>query len=114
MLLARREPNDVAGADLLDRTAFSLHPAEAGGDDQRLAAGMRMPGGAGTRFERHAARPHRGGCKQGVDPDRSCEPVGWSLRRGLGAVPDDVHNLFLSLGEPPCDEPKLGSSIDRD
>src|SRR4051794_8202437 len=37
MLLAGWEPNHIAGPDFLDRPALALHPAAAGGDDQRLA-----------------------------------------------------------------------------
>ena len=51
VLLARREPDDVAGADLLDRAALALHAAEAGGDEQRLAERVRVPRGAGARLE---------------------------------------------------------------
>jgi hypothetical protein len=43
---ARREPDDVAGKDIFLRAAFHLHPAAAGGDDQRLAQRMGVPGGA--------------------------------------------------------------------
>src|SRR3954451_17875344 len=46
MLLARLEPDDVARPDLLDRTTLALHETEAGGDDQRLAERVRVPGGA--------------------------------------------------------------------
>src|SRR3954463_11711238 len=33
VLLARREPDHVAGTDLLDRAALALHPAATGRDD---------------------------------------------------------------------------------
>src|SRR5689334_14843644 len=37
VLLVRRTPHDVAGADDPDRTALALHVAATGGADQRLA-----------------------------------------------------------------------------
>ena len=61
VLLARREPDDIAGPDLLDRAALALDPAAAGRDDQRLAERMRVPGGAGAGLEGDARRPTRAG-----------------------------------------------------
>src|ERR1022692_5114439 len=46
VLLARRNPDRVAGADRTDRTAPSLYMADAGGDVQSLSERMVMPGGA--------------------------------------------------------------------
>ena len=43
MLLARREPNHVAGMDFLDRAALPLDPAATGRDDQGLPKRMRVP-----------------------------------------------------------------------
>src|ERR1700754_2683801 len=40
VLFARRKPNNIARADFFDGSAFGLHPAEAGGDDQGLAERM--------------------------------------------------------------------------
>lgn len=54
VLLAGGKPHHVAGANLLDRSAFALGPATAGCHDESLSKRMRMPGGARTRFERHA------------------------------------------------------------
>src|SRR5262245_37410039 len=51
VLLARRRPDDVTGPDLLDGPAPALHPAAAGGDDQRLTQWMGMPCRAGARLE---------------------------------------------------------------
>ena len=79
MLLARRKPDDVAGAYLLDRSAFALDPAEAGRDDQGLAERMGVPGGARTRLECHAggADPRRfGRLKQRIEPNDAGEIFG--------------------------------------
>ena len=46
MLLARRDRDDIAGMDLLDRTALALRPTATGGDDQRLPERMGVPRGA--------------------------------------------------------------------
>src|SRR3954453_23701932 len=51
VLLTWREPDDIAGPDLLDRAAFTLHPAETGHDEQGLAKRMRVPGRACARFK---------------------------------------------------------------
>src|SRR5712691_10782963 len=54
MLLARREPHDIAGPDLLDRSTFALSPAAARCDNQSLTQRMRVPCRPRTRFESHA------------------------------------------------------------
>src|ERR1700692_369949 len=48
VLLTGREPDDIASPDFLSGAAFALHPAAAGGHDQRLTQWMRMPGGPGA------------------------------------------------------------------
>src|SRR6202023_1483381 len=58
VLLTRREPDHIAGADLLDRTAPALRPPEAGYDDQGLTEGMGVPGGARARLERDVRAAH--------------------------------------------------------
>src|SRR3954471_7150620 len=52
VLLARREPDHVAGPDLLDRPAPAPHPAAAGRDDERLAQRVGVPRGPGAGLER--------------------------------------------------------------
>ena len=47
------EPDDVTGADLLDRATIALHASTAGDDDQRLSEWMCVPGRSGTGFESH-------------------------------------------------------------
>src|SRR5271166_3420012 len=51
MLLAGREPHDVAGPDLLNRAALALRPAQPRCDDQRLTERMRVPGCPRARFK---------------------------------------------------------------
>jgi hypothetical protein len=51
VLLARREPDDVAGPDLLDRAALMLREPAAGCHNQCLPQGMRVPGGARAGLE---------------------------------------------------------------
>src|SRR5258706_11296583 len=82
VLLARREPDHVAGPDFLDRPALALRPAAAGRHDQGLAEGMRVPRGARPWLERDARTgdtPRIGRVKQWVDPNRASEPIFRSL-----------------------------------
>ena len=78
VLLAGREPDHIAGADFLDRSALALRPAAAGGDDQRLAERVRMPCGAGARLERDARAAYAGrlgSIEERVDAHRAGEPI---------------------------------------
>ena len=61
MLLAGREPHDVAGPDLLDRAALALHPAQPGCDDQRLTERMRVPGCPRARLKGDGGSADAGG-----------------------------------------------------
>src|SRR5471030_3099790 len=54
VFLARRKPHDVPGMDLLDRPAVTLNPAAAIRNDQGLAKGMGVPGGASAGFKCHS------------------------------------------------------------
>jgi hypothetical protein len=54
VLLARREPDHVAGMDFLDRAALPLDPAAAGRDDQGLPERMGVPRRPGPGLERDA------------------------------------------------------------
>ena len=86
VLLARLEPDYVAGTDFLDGAALALHPAATACHDEGLAERMRMPGGPGAGFKRHQGHTDAGGLGwivQGVDPDRTGEPVGRPLTRWL-------------------------------
>ena len=51
MFFARREPDDIAGMDCLDRAAFALHASAASSHDQRLPQRMRVPRGASAGFK---------------------------------------------------------------
>lgn len=90
----RRDPHHVAGPDNLDRSAFALNPAAAGGDDQRLAQRVAVPGGAGARLECDRAAGDVSGLRsreERVDPHRAGEPFGRPLCGGLRAIVLDVH-----------------------
>src|SRR2546429_10032663 len=64
VLLARRAPDDIAGANDADRAAPALHATAACGDDQRLTQRMCVPGAACSALQRHirGARPSRLRC----------------------------------------------------
>src|SRR5208337_2412517 len=103
VLLARRNPDDVARPDLFDGTAPALRPSEAECDDQDLAERMRMPGGAGAGLERHGvAGPPRGRARreQGVDPHRAGAPRRRSLARRLRTASFDLHSSLRLFGQP--------------
>ena len=57
MPLVRRDRDDVARPDLLDRPALSLEAADSGKNDECLAQRVGVPVGPSTRLE----RDHRGG-----------------------------------------------------
>jgi hypothetical protein len=54
VLLAGREPDHIARADLFDRSAFTLGPAAARRDDKRLPERVRMPSRARAGLESYA------------------------------------------------------------
>src|SRR2546421_6160185 len=100
MLQARRKPDHITGANFLDRSAFALNPAEARGDNQCLAEGMRVPGGTGARLERHAAAADTrriGRLEQRVDADRAGEIFYRSLARRLRTRSYELHCSIPSL-----------------
>src|SRR5439155_12953067 len=99
VLLTRLEPDHVAGADLLDRAALTLHPAATGAHDQSLAQRMRVPRRARARLERDAGaacarRLVRG--EQGVDANGACKPLRRSSGGRLGSDALDVHTALLA------------------
>ena len=80
------KPDDIAGSDLLDGTAFDLHPAAASRDNEPLAERMRMPGRPGTRLERDAGCTRTSGSvwvEQGINANGAGEPIRRSFDGGL-------------------------------
>src|SRR5438067_7466622 len=63
MLLARRETDDIARANFLDRSAPSPRTAGARRHDERLTQRVGVPCGACTGLERHARAD--GACRIG-------------------------------------------------
>src|SRR5512135_1183111 len=77
MLHVGRAPDDIAGTDFDDRLAFTLRPADTGGDDQGLAERVRVPCRARARFEGHngpADTRRLLPLEQRVDPHTAGEP----------------------------------------
>src|SRR6266550_3477788 len=77
MFLADREPDDIAGTDLLDPPAFALHAAAAKQYDQGLSKRVRVPRCPRTWLKGH--RSGAGACRCGrveerVDPYDTGEP----------------------------------------
>ena len=98
VLFARREPDDIAGMDLLDGAALALSPATTRGDDEGLAEGMSMPRGAGAGLEGDAGALDEGRfgrLEQRVNADCAGEPVRWTLGGCLRADSLDLQNLLL-------------------
>ena len=84
MFFAGREPDHVAGADFFDGAAPVLGPAAAGGDDQRLAERVRVPGGACAGLEGDAGSDGagRGGrVEEAIDAHGAGEVIGRGLVR---------------------------------
>src|SRR3954468_21780231 len=96
VVLAGLEEHAVAGADDLDRPALALAPADALGDEDRLAVRMGVPGGAGAGREVHERGGERRGASRrgdGVDVDVAGEPVAGALL-GVGAAAGDLHETL--------------------
>ncbi|EPE97987.1 hypothetical protein RGCCGE502_13954 [Rhizobium grahamii CCGE 502] len=85
MFLTRFEPDDVAGADVFDRSAFALRATAAGEDDQRLTERMGMPCGASAGLEGYRCTADTRRCRpveRRIDADRSGEIIRRSLADG--------------------------------
>ena len=79
VLFVGREPDDVAGANLLNRAAIALSPAEAGGYDQGLAERMGVPCSPRTGLKGDAGALNECGIgclKERIDAHRTGEPIG--------------------------------------
>ena len=99
MFLARRKPDHVAGANLLDGTALALHEAQTESDDQRLAERMGVPCRARARLERDVGPGDAGRfgrVEQRVDPNRAGEPICRPLAGWLRADAFDLHGIILN------------------
>src|SRR6516162_2676534 len=100
VLLARRKPDDIAGADFFDGSTLTLRPAKPGRNDECLAKRMGVPHGPSTRFEGDLATTKAlwvSHLKKGVHSHCAGEPclgafTGWS-----GAVAFDIHRSIPSL-----------------
>src|SRR5580765_7200315 len=82
VLLTRREPDHVAGANLLDRATPAPGEPATRRHDQRLAQRMRVPRRSSARFEGDAGADHSRGIWRGeqrVDAHRAREVLGRSL-----------------------------------
>jgi len=93
VLDAGRTPDDVAGAELHDRSAPLLRPAHAGGDDEMLTRAMRVPRRTGTRLERDIGPGERRsvlGAEQRIDTHVAGEVFRRALRGRLRAATDTV------------------------
>src|SRR6266852_8940588 len=94
VVLARLEEHTVAGADDLDRPAATLGQADAFGDEDGLAVGMRVPRRAGPRREVDAARGEArriGRRRKRVHVHRSRKPLARPLCRLHVSTPRDLH-----------------------
>src|SRR3954447_20610591 len=97
VLLARREPDDVARTDFLDLSPLTLHPAKAVRHDQRLAERMGVPGRARARLEGDERPGDTGGgrrAEQRIDANRPGEPRRATLARRVGAAALDLHDEY--------------------
>jgi len=102
VFFAWREPDDVAGVDGFHGAAGALNAAGTGGDDEGLAEGMGMPGGAGAGFKGDNGTADAGGIaafEGRVNANDAGEPVGRAFGGGLGAVAFDFHGYILGLVE---------------
>jgi len=100
MLLAGREPHDIAGPYLLDGSACALGPAAASRDDENLTEWMTMPSCPRAGLETDAGTLNQCGLaclKKRVDSYRTREPLGGPLGGGLRTNSFDFHVSVPSL-----------------
>jgi hypothetical protein len=97
MLFAGRNPDHVAGTDLLNWAAPALHPAATVSHDEGLAERVRMPGGPRAWLEGDMGALNQRGLRrlnQRIEAHRAGEPVGRSLCGRSRACSQDLHILF--------------------
>jgi hypothetical protein len=98
VLLAGREPNDIAGVDLFDRATPSLRASAAGRDDEGLAERMGVPCCARAGLEGDVCANRARGLRrveERIDTHFTGEVVGGSRARGLRATGNDFHRWIL-------------------
>src|SRR5690348_760977 len=98
VFFARREPDDITRANLLDGSAFALRPATACCDDERLPQRMCMPCSPGPRFEGHARALNKRGIgrlEQRINARVSSEPIGRTFCGWLRANSFNFHIIVL-------------------
>src|SRR6478752_5003550 len=96
VLFPGRNPHDIAGPDLVDRSTLTLKAADAFSHVQGLPERMGMPCGARARLERHPAAddPHRSLRRDDrVLPDSPGEALFWSATRRPRTSLDNFHRL---------------------
>ena len=88
MLHAGRYPDRITGPDFLNGTVPMLHATDASSNDQRLAEGMRVPGGSCSRLEVTVPPPIRASPLPVKRESTRTEPVKfWMARRSKAASP---------------------------
>src|SRR6266404_3813715 len=114
VFFARRKPDHIARSNFFDRSAFALRPTKARRDDQRLTERMRMPGSAGTRFERDARATNT--CRirrleQRINAHTAGKPISRSLARRLRSGSFYFH---ISFSTPSSAFQRFSSPLFRD
>src|SRR5437762_14169083 len=98
VLLAGGNLHDVSRLDFLDRATPLLDAPVAGGDDQDLASGMRVPGRAGAGLERNGCATRVGGVdrlEEHLHTNGTCETLHGSRAHIARAATCDDHGLSL-------------------
>ena len=101
VLVIRRAPNYVAGANLYDRLPFTLRPSTARGDYQNLPQWMCVPRCSRTRFKRYGSASNAGRCRRVVKrvaSDAARKTLFRSGSRGLGTIAYQNHDEKREVG----------------
>lgn len=100
VFFARCEPNDIARAEVLDRTPFPLRTTGPRHDKKCLPERVGVPGCARARLEGDRSATNAGRSRSGerrVNSHRASEIVGRAFGRGLGSVALDIQCRTLSV-----------------